>query len=251
MDSILLSQEFQTLVPIFLILLLIFVVLVIYLLYKIIIERKRKKLEQELEAYILNFLHEGDMIMNGKDMVNAVLSGASQTASGTGRQQEIAKMLGSGFQNLIHQSTGLVQTGRQLALAKALRAEMQVGAEMVEAMKVAAHDEGLILNGESSVHVQTALGSEPPAQEESIASKQIDSPKQDVAPVSKMRDLIRATIPLAQEVRIHLGAPALNGEFAFTPPLKQAIIEKLRQQQRSNQLSENLQELLNFLEQLS
>lgn len=250
MDSILLSQEFQTLVPIFLLLLLIFVVLVIYLIYKIVMERKRKKLEQELEAYILNFLKEGDAIMNGKDMVNAALSGASQTAAGTGRQQEIAKLLGAGFQNLIHQSNGLVQLGQQLALAKALRANMQVGAEMVGAMQAAAHEESLILTGESSVHVQTALGGQVPAEEQSTASKQIDSPKQNTSNANKMRDIIRATIPLAQEVRIQLGAAALNGEFEFTPDLKEAFIQKLLSQERSNLLNEDLQKLLAFLKQL-
>lgn len=250
MDSILLSQEFQTLVPIFLLLFLIFVVLVIYLIYKIVMERKRKKLEQELEAYILNFLKEGDAIMNGKDMVSAALSGASQTAAGTGRQQEIAKLLGSGIQSLIHQSNGLVQLGQQLALAKALRANMQVGAEMVGAMQAAAHEESLILTGESSVHVQTALGGQVPAEEQSTASKQIDSPKQDTSIANKMRDIIRATIPLAQEVRIQLGAAALNGEFEFTPDLKEAFIQKLLSQERSNLLNEDLQELLAFLKQL-
>lgn len=247
MDSILLSQEFQTLVPIFLMLLLIFVVLVLHLLYKIILERKRKKLEREFETDVLNFLQEGDPIMNGQDIVNAALSGATKTASGTGRQQEIAKLLGKGFQKLVDQSTGLVQTGRQLALAQALRGEMQVGAEMVAGMQAAAQAEGLVLDVESSEHVQMALVGETPQQQED-APQQIAQVSQQGDETSSMRQIIRNTTYLAQEVRILLGGDTLNGEFEFTPELKSALINKLRQQERSGCLKSELQQLLAFLQ---
>ncbi|GEM_PF-6178624 len=248
MERILLSQEFQTLVPIFLMLLLIFVVLVLHLLYKIILERKRKKLEREFETDVLNFLQEGEPIMNGQDIVNAALSGATQTASGTGRQQEITKLLGKGFQNLIHQSTGLVQTGRQLALAQALRGEMQVGAEMVAGMQAAAQAEGLVLEVESSEHVKMALGGETTPQSQEDAPQQIAQASQQEDETSSMRQIIRNTPYLAQEVRILLRGDALNGEFEFTPELKTTLVNKLRQQERSGCLKPELQQLLAFLQ---
>lgn len=248
MDSILLSQEFQTLVPIFLMLLLIFVVLVLHLIYKITLERKRKKLEQEFETDVLNFLQEGDSTMNGQDIVKAALSGATQTASGTGRQQEIAKLLGKGFQNLIHQSTGLVQTGRQLALAQALRGEMQVGAEMVASMQAAAQAEGLVLDAESSEHVKMALEGEATTQSQEDAPQQIAQVAQQEDDTSSMRQIIRNTPYLAQEVRILLRGDALNGEFEFTPELKTTLVNKLRQQERSGCLKSELQQLLAFLQ---
>lgn len=248
MGSILLSQEFQTLVPIFLMLLLIFVVMVIYLIYKIICERKRKKLEREFEAGVLNFLKEGDAIMNGHDIVNAALSGATQTAPGTGRQQEIAKLLGKGFQSLIHQTTGLVQTGRQLALAQALRTEMQTGAEMVAGMQAAVQAEGVVLDVESSEHVQTALGGEMAIQPQEDTHKQIPEAPQQSNEHRSMREIIRNTNYLAQEVRTLLGGDTLNGEFEFTPEIKSTLSHKLRQQQRSCGLKPELQQLLAFLQ---
>lgn len=249
MDSILLSQEFQTLVPIFLVLLLIFVVLVLHLLYKIILERKRKKLEQEFETEVLNFLHEGESAMNGQDIVKTAITGTAQTASGTGRQQEIAKMLGKGFQNLIHQSTGLVQTGRQLALAQALRAEMKVGDEMVAGMRSAAQAEGIVLEGESVDYVQTAIGSDsPPSVEVNNSPQQINQTTQVVNDMESMRGIIRKTDYLAKEVRILLKGDALNGEFEFTPQLKSALLPILRQQERGVGINDELKKLLAFLQ---
>lgn len=247
MGSILISQEFQVNAPIFLILLLMFLVMLFCIIYKFIQERKKKNVEHALEVLFRNLNTNGDFTMNGQDIVDAALAGTSKTASGTGRQQDIATLLGSGLQSLMHQSTGLVQTGRRLALAQALRDEMKVGSEMVAGMHAAAEAESNVLTVESLDHVQIALGGAPSDQEEALASPQPQLQSNDN--LEWAREIVRKTAYLAQEARTQLGGNALNVAFDFTPELKTALREKLRQQCRSGALSNDLQKLFEFLEQ--
>lgn len=247
MGSILLSQEFQTNAPIFLLLFLMFVVMCAYIAYKIIMERKKRKWEKLFEQILLD--DEGEHTMNGQDIIDNALSGASKTASGTGRQQKIAQILGVGFQQLLHQSTGIVQLSRQVAMTQALRHEMGVGGEMVDGLTRAVEVETSTFTAEANQHVHIALGDSTPSQEEPApqqVQQQLSDTNDSLAP---WRDLIRKTAYLAQEVRTHLGGAPLNGEFDLTPALKASLIEKLRQQMRGGQLSEDLQNFLEFLEQ--